>query len=72
MFSLPTLLTLALAATANAISITSPTEGQLWSSTGSQTVSWSSVVSDPSSFAITFVNDVGVQSDWKGDGVADG
>lgn len=46
------------ALTAQALKVTSPDEKTEWGLTGSQTVSWESVSSDPSSFAIVFVNDV--------------
>lgn len=49
--------TLLFVAAALAISVTSPTEGQNWdASKSSQSVSWNSVSSDPSSFTISLVN----------------
>jgi hypothetical protein len=41
-----------------AVSVTSPTEGQNWGTSGAQTVSWDAVSTDPTSFSIVLVNDV--------------
>lgn len=41
-----------------AVSVTSPTEGQNWGTSGAQTVSWNAVSTDPTSFSIVLVNDV--------------
>lgn len=60
MFARITVLLPFLALLAKAITVTSPTEGQNWGTTGAQTVSWSSVESDPSSFTVLLVNDVSV------------
>jgi len=44
-------------ATALGLTVTTPVEGALWDATqNTQTVSWSSVSSDPSSFTISLVN----------------
>ena len=51
-----------LALLAKAITVTSPTEGQNWGTTGAQTVAWNSVESDPSSFTVLLVNDVSLPS----------
>ncbi|KZO93199.1 hypothetical protein CALVIDRAFT_260155 [Calocera viscosa TUFC12733] len=51
------ILPLILLPAALAIQVTSPTQSTLWSSGAtSQTISWSSVVTDPTSFAIVLVN----------------
>jgi hypothetical protein len=41
-----------------AVTVTSPTEGQNWGTTGAQTVSWEAVSTDPTSFSVVLVNDV--------------
>lgn len=41
-----------------AVSVTSPTEGQNWGTSGAQTVSWDAVSTDPTSFSVVLVNDV--------------
>jgi len=40
-----------------AVTVTSPTEGQNWGTTGAQTVSWEAVSTDPTSFSVVLVND---------------
>jgi hypothetical protein len=41
-----------------AVTVTSPTEGQNWGTSGTQTVSWDAVSTDPTSFSVVLVNDV--------------
>ncbi|KAH8089300.1 Ser-Thr-rich glycosyl-phosphatidyl-inositol-anchored membrane family-domain-containing protein [Filobasidium floriforme] len=40
-----------------AVTVTSPTEGQNWGTSDAQTVSWDAVSTDPTSFSIVLVND---------------
>lgn len=53
-FTLAPLLALAV----KAVTVTSPTEGQNWGTSGAQTVSWEAVSTDPTSFSVVLVNDV--------------
>ena len=55
----PTLIALALAACANAITVETPQTGDTWESGNSQTVEWKAVSTDPTSFSIQLVNQVG-------------
>ena len=53
------LFALGLAAAAQAIKVTSPTDDSIWQSgTSSQTVSWEAVDTDKTSFAILLINQV--------------
>ncbi|KAF8529104.1 Ser-Thr-rich glycosyl-phosphatidyl-inositol-anchored membrane family-domain-containing protein [Hysterangium stoloniferum] len=45
-----------LAASSIAITVTSPSQGTTWTSSGPNTVTWFEVDTDPTSFAITLVN----------------
>lgn len=49
---------LASLALSNAISVESPTKDTVWESSGSQTVEWKAVDTDPTSFEIQLVNQV--------------
>ncbi|ODO08456.1 hypothetical protein L198_00186 [Cryptococcus wingfieldii CBS 7118] len=50
---------LATLAVSNALQVTSPTEDDVWSSSGSQTISWDSVSTDPDTFVIELVESGG-------------
>ncbi|KAJ7368507.1 hypothetical protein DFH08DRAFT_727194 [Mycena albidolilacea] len=52
----PSLILAAFVASASAISILTPTDGQFWSTDGQNAVTWSSVSSDPSNFTIVLIN----------------
>ena len=60
---------LSLAATALALTVTSPGQDTTWdASTRSQSISWSSVATDPSNFTISLINMVrprGFFSNWR-------
>ncbi|TYJ51887.1 hypothetical protein B9479_007510 [Cryptococcus floricola] len=50
---------LATLAVSNALQVTSPTEDDVWSSSGSQTISWDAVSTDPDTFVIELVESGG-------------
>jgi hypothetical protein len=52
----PSLILAAFVASASAISILTPTDGDFWSTDGQNAVTWSSVSSDPTNFTIVLIN----------------
>ena len=58
MFSKVILSTVALLAVVNAIKVTSPGQNTEWSASGSQTITWEAVSTDPDSFEVVLDNQV--------------